>query len=361
MANLVYRADFHSHKNPPALERIQVRQKFGAHTLALLDYRVLDKRDYILPPENTAVAMEYGKGPVGVRTGYGYVNHYETVQDDNGALSRMVVLGTSKVMNTMNPMVWSGQSHSGIVREIASRHRMRSVVHSHTLLRESWASGDRTDFQVLKALADEIGFRVWVDGATVWFLDPDKLVRSASSMTTPVIRNTDVINSKVLGGSNIPGLVAATKRQEHYGIDARTRKVFKATSGSPFDQVVMTPGGSDTYHEAQHEAQAVTKRSRDQHVLKANVIGDSGFVPGRLVQFEAGPVNSDQGGLWMVNEANHNISAGEYVTELTCTRGSDPVGLSRLPVSLSVVSANERAVLRNGVTWEAELQERVNG
>jgi hypothetical protein len=180
-------------------------------------------------------------------------------------------------------------------------------------------------------------------------------------MTTPVVLNADVVYSKVLGGSNIPGLVQATKRQEHYGIDARTKKVFKATSGSPFDQVVMSPGGADTYHEAYHNAQAVTKQSRDQQVLTATVSGNSGFVPGRLVQFEAGPVNRDQGGLWMVNEANHNISAGEYLTELTCTRGADPVGLSRLPVSLSVASANERAVLRNGVTWEAELQERVNG
>lgn len=342
------------------LQRLEIRQKFNNHTLLLLDYDITSKRDYLLPPENTPVEVLYGMGPTNTGYGYGYVNHYETVTGKSGkAMTRMVVLGTSKVMDSVYPTSWTEFTRSGIVREIATRHRLRSVVNNHPAVVENWATGGRSDFQSLKALADEIGYQLWVDGATLWFLDPAQVVRSASSVTTPRIRTRDQRNVKVLGGSNIPGEMKATKRQMLYGIDSSTNEFFEATSGSTLLSTELATTPVDNFLDAQYAADAATRQQQDQAVLKATVAGNAVLAPGVVVNFEGSPASTDQAGLWVANSAEHVIDPVDYTTSITATRGAERLTLDRVPNTIRTASGHARAVVRNGLVWEASLQERV--
>lgn len=342
------------------LHRATIRQKFSNHTLLLLDYDIVSKQDYLLPPENTPVEVTYGNGPTASGLGYGYVNHYETVTGQNGkAMTRMVVMGTSKVMDSVNPTAWSDYTRSGIVREIATRHRLRSVVNNHPAVVENWATGGRSDFQSLKALADEIGYQLWVDGATLWFLDPAQIVRSASAVTTPLVRTRHQRNVKVMGGTNIPGEMKASRRQMIYGIDASTNEFFEATSGSPLLATELASTPVDNFLDAQYTADAMTRQQQDQSVLKATVAGNPTIAPGVVVNFEASGVNTDQAGLWVVNSSEHVVDRRDYTTTISASRGAERLTLSRVPNTIRTASGHARAVVRNGLVWESALQERV--
>ncbi len=357
----VMAAQFHKRRSLSNLRKITVRQKTGNHTVTFLDYEMLRRNEYLLPPENTPVTIRYGLGANNVDVEYGYVNHYETtVGSDNKTLTRMVVLGTSKPMNGMTSSTWSATSRSAIARDIATRHRMRSVIHDHPYLVENWATGNRTDFQALRALADEAGYDFWVDGATVYFLDPERIVTTASSMSVRAVPPKDVHRIQVLGGSNIPGEIEPSRRQVQYGLDYRTNEFFTATSGDPVDPTKVSGASVNTYSEAQEVADSQTRRQGHYYTLRAEVEGDVKMRPGALSRFNSGRINTDQAGLWVASEAVHEVTSNTYTTELVASRGRDQRPLSRTRTTSRGITSRPRAVVRDGLIWESALQEHVH-
>lgn len=359
MANL-FRADFYGWRTVAGLTNVTVRQKFGNHTLIFLDYSVSSNQRFLMPPENTPLSLQLGKGPLGVRTTYGYVNHLEDRVDESGRkVTRLVALGTSKVMNTSTPTTWDGHSRSSIVRDLATRHRFRSVVNSHPEALPVWSAGSMTDWQAAKTLADEIGFRLWVDGPTVWLLDPHAALASASSVSTKVVRRAGQRDTNVFKGSNMPGQVAASKRLVQYGVSNTTDEVLVATSGDPSLPMEMSSTPFGTYTEAQYAAEATERIRRDQAVVETTLDGDATLTPGSPVRF-ADAVTPDQAGLWLVNSAEHRVSSDAFTTRISASRDKDRPLLSRVPDVVRRESALARSVVRNGMTWEAEIQERVD-
>lgn len=356
-----YQAAFHKRSSVKGLEAVGIRQKFSNHTVATLDYSIRNKHEYLLPPERTPLALRFGDGPTNVRTFYGYVNHYETVTGDNGqAMTRLVALGTSMTMNAANPDAWQGSTRSHIVREIAAKHRLRSVVHDHPYVLTNWATGPRSDFQALKALAEETGFRLWIDGSTVYFLDPSKLLRTASTMSAPMIRQRDIKKIQVMGGTNIPGMLDKATRRMQFGLDYRTNEFFESTSGDKNLPGQMSAVSAATYSEAQAIADAVDRKQQDSYVLKASVRGAAAIQPGTLIRVESGRVNTDQSGLWLVSEATHELTDSDFTTHIVATRGADQQPLLRAQTTVRGAAGLTQAVVRDGVTWEAALQEHVH-
>lgn len=358
----VLQATYVNRREVKGLQRITVRQKFSNHTLAFLDYNVNSKFDYLLPPEGTPVQAAYGVSPLGVNIFYGYVNHYETITDDGSrAQVRLVAVGTSQPMNAVHPSSWTDVTRSSIAREIAARHRLRSVVHDHPYVVDNWATGTRSDFQALKALAEETGYRLWVDGATVWLLDPTKLLQDASSMKSVPVSSRDLRSSRVYGGSNIPGEILASKRRVQFGLDYRTNEFFQSTSGDVARPAEMVTATANTFAQAQDIADAADRKEQDYYALKALSEGSARIYPGALLQVESGRVDTDRGGLWVTSEAEHVISVDEYTTAFTATRGADRQPLARMKTTVRGASGLPQAVIRGGLVWEAALQEQVRG
>jgi hypothetical protein len=360
MANM-FRADFHGWRAVSGLSKVTIRQKFGNHTLFFLDYNISTNQRYLLPPENTPFTVWFGIGPLGVRTAYGYVNHLEDrVAGDGHRYTRLVGIGTSKVLNTSIPTSWNGLSRTGIVREIAARHRLRSVIHSHESVLDTWSSGSLTDFRAVNNLADEVGYRLWVDGATLWLLDPHLVLASASPVSTKLVSFRQQRDTQVFKGSNVPGQVRASKRTVQYGVNATSNEVLVSTGGDPNLPVEMLVDPVTTYSDAQLTAIANQTAMQDQSVISATIDGDATLTPGAPIRFNSNAKTFDQAGLWLINETTHEIGAEGFTTSLSASRDKDRLMLSRVPDVVRREGNVSRAVIRNGRTWEAEIQERIH-
>ena len=343
------------------LQKVTIQQKAGQHTLALLDYKIVDKNDYLLPPENSPLEVAWGSGPIGVKSYYGYVNHYESTPSAVHSRTRMVCVGTSKWMNSVKPNTWMGTTRSAIARDILSSHRLRSVVHDHPYVLEQWATGTRSDLASLRALADESGYLLWVDGSTGYFLDPAKVFGNISVTTTPVIRRQDITNVQVMGGSNVPGLLEPSQRIAQYGLEYRTNELFLATGGDTNSPTTLSSSGANTFSEALDVTSAASRRQQDVHAIKLRFTGNARVRPGTLIRVQPGIVNNDQGGLWMVNQATHEINQKDFYTEVVGTRSDEVIPTTQVNTAGWNSTVDVPAVIRDGIQWEAQLQERIRG
>jgi phage protein D len=360
MANML-RADYYGWRNVAGLSGVTVRQKFGNHTLFFLDYNIDRNQRFLLPPEDVPFQIQMGEGPLGVRTFYGYVNHLEDKVSPQGErYTRLVGLGTSKVMNTASLSAWESQSRTGIVRSIAAKHRFRSVVHTHPEVLEVWNSGASSDFLAINALAEEMGYRAWIDGATVWMLDPQLVLASASSASTKIIRSGQQRGGRVFKGSNVPGQVRAAKRTVQYGLSRNNPEVLITTTGDRNLPVEVLTNPTSGYGEAQYNAEALARSRSDQSSIEETITGDVSITPGTPVRFDRDAMSPDQIGLWLVNEAVHEIGPGGFTTSIVASRDKDRPLLSRVPDVVRREGNLAKAIIRNGRTWEAYLQEGIN-
>lgn len=344
------------------LKKVTLHQKFGKHSLAILDYEIRAKAQYIMPSERNPAKIRWGAAPVGVRTFYGYVNHYDT-QAIRGKqeTTEVYVLGTSSTLNSTNPTNWNGVTRSGIAREIAKRNKLRSVIHTHPYVLESWATGNRTDFQSLLALAEETGYRAWVDGSTLYFLDPKKVLASAQTDFVPYFDKQKIRHSSVTGGTNAPREdKESVRRRVLYGLDNGTNEFFTTTSGDPKYPTAVINAPANTYEDARDTVNATDNRETDYYTLEATLEGSADVYPGTLINLAAGTNSTDRAGVWLVSEARHEITREDFVTHVVASRGANLLPSVTMKTSVRNVRERLAAVIRDGKHWEAELQEHVN-
>lgn len=360
MAN-VFSADFLGWRSVADLRGITVMQKFGNHTLFFLDYHMSRNQNLLLPPKDTPFTVRMGSTPLGVRTFYGYVNHLEESVDSSGrAVTRLVGLGTSKVMNSMSMMTREGQSRTGIAQAIATSHRLRSVVHHHPEVLDMWHAGDKTDFQALNDLADAMGYLAWVDGATMWLLDPVRVLATASTLSTKTVGKGQQKESRVFKGSGIPGQVSPDRRIVRYDISPSSPEVLTSTAGDRGQPVEVLSRPSGAFGAADYATEAMLRKRKERVSTEALLEGDATLSPGSPLRFLSDVASPDQIGLWMVNSATHEISASGFTTRVTATRDHDRPLRSNVPDVVRREGTLAEAVARNGRTWEAKVQERID-
>jgi hypothetical protein len=360
VANL-YRAEFYGWKTVSGLLKVTVVQKFGNHTLFHLDYNISNNQRYLLPPENTPVAVRYGSGPLGVRTTYGYVNHLEDRTDEEGKrYTRIVCVGTSKVLNTATMSTWYSTSRSGVVRSIGERYRFRTVVHNHSEVLDMWATGDMTDFRAINEIVSQIGFRLWIDGATLWMLDPQRVLSSASAASTKVINAKNKRSVSVFKGSNVPGLVPASKRTVQFGVNQSSNEIIETRAGDHTLPAQVLTNPVSGYSKAKYATDGAARAMADQTAMSATLSGDATITPGSPLKFNFADSTPDQYGLWLVNEATHVVSNEGFTTSVSVSRDVNRQATSRAPDLVRRESVDARAVVRDGATWEAERQERID-
>lgn len=341
---------------PVSPKAVTIRQKYGNHTVALIDYRHIHRAKYVVPVEDTPVKIVHGATPF-ARSTYGYVNHYDTlVTEDRRTVSRVVVVGTSKPMNSVYPSEWADTTRSSVAREIAKRHRLRSVIHQHDEVVPSWSTGVLTDFQALQKLGAETGFSVWVDGATLYFLDPYRVLRSAESQSIPTFHGSQVRRATVIGGAGAPRESGQSKRRVIYGLDYRTNELFSAESGDPLNPTTVSEQRVDTYSEAQSLVAAASRRDSDYYTFKAVLAGDARVTPGTLI-LVTGNVTSDQAGIWLVNEAEHTVTQEDYETRVVAVRAANQQPVISTTNTLRHTNETSPATVRDGRLWEATVQE----
>lgn len=377
MPSLVVRDDYEGGYAHGNLVRAEVREGFGKHQIVMLDYPVPNGSFSNLAPELTPMAFQWGLAPTSIRTFYGYVNHHEVVDTDvDGEMyMRFFCIGTSQSLNDPDPSSWKNVTASYIARLVAERHGLRAIVHNSKTLLPYWTPGQGSDFAMLNRLASETGYLFWVDGSTLFFVDPLVLLTSpdrsvAASYTFNRDTNDTLFGVRSIHGSLAPVASAPTAR-EVFGINDDAGRLIQASSRKDStDLGIAAPGNTTIYPKSVStlaEAARLTEQASTQgswSSLQALTVGDGRARVGSLVDLDGTALNAKYVGTWMASEITHVLSPAPSVgtlsytaqVELTRNQLDQPFfsSYSTLKDALSEVPA----VLRNG-RWESSILESV--
>jgi len=359
----------------------EVREANASHVLAIIDVVTTPQSRVI--PERTPVQMTWGEAPNSLEDFYGYVHHHQALsplegQTGVGNVVRYVLIGTSLPMNQQRTRSWRGVSGSYLARAIAKEHGLRAVVNQSPRVYPYVAQSGNSDFSLLKQLATDVGFRLWVNGATLWFVDPEALLLTPKTRNVPafsMVNRTGIADS-LLGLEVVNGTMVddggVLSNMTAYGFDPRSKRFFKATSGSTdaYLQTVSQTAPVESLAEAATTLSASQAASRNWVTAKARVRGNASLRPGSLIRLGGSGVLPDYQGLWLVDSATHSVvlpdqnvvGANNYVTDLQLVRNSTSALTFKDALSLSPAVESTPCRLTDQGLWQASiLEERYVG
>jgi hypothetical protein len=361
------------------ITRVEVREGYGVHSMVIIDVTTppTSKNPY---SELTPVVLDYGRSPNDLVRWNGYVHHSSTLASSDTLHStvRYICIGTTLPMNTQRTRSWKNVSPTSIVRQVGRENGLRTVISPSARRLTYWAQTGESDFKLVNDLASETGFRFWVEGATLYFLDPRILLLGQKAQDIPVFSKNqtpglyDTLQSlSILTGTMIPRSNGAASTSVISGLDAKTGKVIKASSTSDtgigtFLNSISTARAVDNYADAQALMEARTLASRGWITMQATIYGTAKVAPGTLVGISGSSVSSDNKGRWMVTSTKHVINRDKNNKGLMFTTTVDAERDQPYAVTFRS-DANKRfkfdtvpAVLRNRQFWESSLLEDIN-
>jgi hypothetical protein len=356
----------------------EVRMADSNHVLAIVDVvmtpttRIFDER---LP-----VFMQWGQMPNEVETFYGYVDHHQALTPREGdvltdSVIRYVFIGTSMPMNHEKTRAWRSVSGSSIARQIANEHGLRSVVHTTGRVYAYLTQNGISDWTLLKQLAADSGFRLWVNGATLWFVDPEILLSGPRSRDMPTFSKSNraasqdnLLALEVINGTGVSDGGRLAKRTV-YGFDPRSKRFFQSTTAQDGAYLEVTDQHSpiESLSEATTVLSAANAASRNWLVANAQVVGTPRMRPESLVNIDGDSVPADYRGIWIVREARHVLRAANkgyqatnnYQTHLTLTRDRQQTLSIRDTQTIAPQTDSVPCRLENGV-WKASILGGIN-
>jgi hypothetical protein len=255
-----------------------------------------------------------------------------------------------------------------VAAEIARKHRLRALLHRSRRKLPTFTISTETDFQALQRLAGETGFRLWVDGGTVYFVDPNVLLTGAATSFVP--QYLDVVQFSITPGTLVPRDGGVVSEKVVNGRSTATRGAFTVKSdtvlkSSPTDTqgfrpflTTVLPGQVGTYTEAKDRIDAAT-RLQNWLTASARLPGAPMLRPGRLIWIDGPNVPVDQTGVWHVESTRHvmNISplgstAHSTDVEVSRNQGVQPAFVRSAQVSGTPDTVG--CVRRDGVFWESQ-------
>lgn len=351
---------------------VELNQTWGYHDVMVLrvEYnRAFTMKNIRAWPDNATVEVQWGRKPQALNTWYGYVNHHKlSGQADSGTHGLQYTyfcIGTSKPMNTVDNQFWGSVSPTYIAKQIAKQHHLRAVVTSTKWVLQSEVQANESDFQFMNRLAAKTGYRFWVGGGTLYFIDPSTVIVGAGT-TVPVYRmdrrldwQDTMRDFHKLQGDNLPG--APVAQRSVWGIDISTGKIFQAKAGAGNIKQNSTVRVATNLGDGQRHVNAWQDLSQWFVAAEAEVFGNVTVYPGKVISIQGNAVPQADQGLWIVGGAKHlmkmsgvgNIAPthDKYVTRVILTRNSDgpqPTVKGATRISPEFV----RCVLSGGV-WQS--------
>jgi hypothetical protein len=358
----------------------ELAQGFGKHDMAFL--RVLMKMDHPAPwklrpwPDGAAVEIQWGRNPV-ITTWYGYISHHtQQSEDDNGTHAPQITyvcLGTSKPMNSDRNRTWGGGQQASqwitptyVAKRIAREHGLRAVVTPGTWRLDYEVQAAESDFGFLCRLADKVGYRFWVSGATLYFVDPLTVLAGVRHLFVPRYHIDKVpgfsdtaVDLQVSQGDSLPGATAGTRAI--YGFDPGTHGLYRATAGGGPVQITNTSRQPKSYWEAKNLVSA--SQSLSQFWLGGTVTlrGYPLLYPGKVIEIDGARLPGQKSGFWLVTGVHHllrqaglpNPVLDKYETRasiVTNTTAHTPAGLKSVQ---RVIPEFTRCVLDSQKRWRS--------
>jgi hypothetical protein len=352
----------------------ELRQSWGKHDLFFI--RIEYPRTFTgfssmkLWPDNAPVRIIWGRRPSDIETWYGYVNHHNVSgNSDSGSQATQVTyicIGTSKPMNTDKNRTWGEVTPTYIARTIAAEYGFRAVLTKTNWILPFEIQGNESDFHFLNRIADKTGFRFWVSGGTLYYIDPAVVIDGMSKQAVPSFRldkmftKIDTVRQFSMdAGDNLPGAVLASRSV--YGVDQASGTVFESTvnvSGSQVSQI-KTDSHVTSLNEAGNLVQAWQNLNQWWISAKAELFGSSALYPGKLVYLDGLQMAQNSRGYWIVSSCTHVLKSSgstysaddKFISQVELLRNSggtvpDIKGYSK--ISPEFVSC----VLQGGI-WKA--------
>lgn len=361
------------------VSRVEVREGFGVHSMAIIDVLTPPTRKNAYT-ELTPVVLDYGRAPNDTARWWGYVHHSSALasSDQSSVVVRYVCIGTTLPMNTQRTRSWKNVSPTSIVRQVARENGLRTVISPSARRLAYWAQSGQSDFKLVNELADETGFRCWVQGTTLYFLDPRILLVGQRIQDIPVFSKNQtpglfdsLLSLSILTGTMVPRENGTTGTSIISGLDAKTGRVIKATSQansgtSTFQNTIHTARAVDNYADAQALMEARTLASRGWITMEATVYGTAQVTPGTLIGIAGKSVSSENSGRWMVTSTKHviirdkNNKGLQFTTTVDAERDQPYTVTFRSDANRRFKFDSVPAVLRNGQFWESSLLEDIN-
>jgi hypothetical protein len=366
------------HRVTNYIKRVEVREGYGTHSMAIVD--VTTSAASSAYPELAPVVLDYGRSPNDIVRWYGYVHHSSVLASNSSktVTARYVCIGTSLPLNIQRTRSWKNVSPTSIVRQVGRQNGLRTVISPSSRRLTYWAQSGQSDFKLLQDLAHEVGFRFWVEGTTLYFLDPRVLLLGQKAQNIPVFSKNqqpgvmDTIRElSILAGTMVPRQNGTTGTSSISGLDAKTGRVIKASSASntgtsAFLNSITTARAVDNYADAQALMEARTLASRGWLTMQATLYGTAKVTPGTLVAITGRSLSSDRTGRWMVTGTKHIINRDKsnsgwvFTTTVDAERDQPYAVTFRSDANKRFKFDTVPAVLRNKQFWESSLLEDIN-
>lgn len=320
----------------------ELNQTWGAHDVFVfrIEYNRAFPMNTIKPwPDNATIMVAWGRKPQALNLWYGYVNHHKISGNaDSGTHNLQYTyfcIGTSKPMNSVNNQFWGSVTPTYIAKQIAQQHHLRCVVTTTSWVLQSEVQANESDFQFMNRLAAKTGFRFWVSGGTLYFVDPSVVLVGAGQTTVPTFRmdkrldwQDTMRDFKKLQGDNLPGAPVATRTV--WGIDTASGQVIQASAGTGSLQQTSTVRVATNLGDAQRHVQAWQDLSQWWVAATAELFGNVTLYPGKVVGITGNAVATPDKGLWILSSARHLMKASgtgiptndKFVTQVGLTRNA---------------------------------------
>jgi phage protein D len=313
--------------------------------------------------DNAPVQIVWGRVPQTIVTWYGYVNHHTLSTNSDSGMHNLqytyYCIGTSKPMNTVSSKNWGNVTPTYIAQQMALKYQLRCVVTSTTWTLTNEIQANESDFSYMNRIAAKTGYRFWVGGGTMYFIDPAVVLIATSTQLVPnyfMYKRLDwqdtIRDFHKFQGDNLPGSLVATRNL--YGIDPTTGQFFTATTSAAGGTTVTTgvpatttssptlaATGTTGFLQTNTVRTATTASDAQQHVNSwqalsqwwiagnAELFGTTLLYPGKVVHLQGDAMPSGDSGFWIVGSVRHLLKTSlttavndKYVTKVSVLRNA---------------------------------------
>lgn len=326
----------------------ELRQCWGRHDLFFIRIEIprntsVDKLK--IWKQNAPVKIVFGRRPADLHTWFGYVNHHNIGENaDSGSHALQITyccIGTSKPMNSDKSRTWGSVTPTYMARKIAGEYGFRAILTSTNWILPHEVQANESDFCFLQRIAERVGYRFWVSGSTLFFIDPAVVLMGTSRQAIPQFRmdklftQLDTLREFSLNqGDNLPGSVIA--KRSIYGLDPASGKTFKTfanTNQAPTIEHVKSDVFVPDLNYASQHIQAWQSLSQFWLCANAELYGNTLIYPGKLVSLTGKQLPKDAQGHWIVAASQHVLKksgstyapADKYITQVELIRNTTSI------------------------------------
>lgn len=322
---------------------VQLTQEWGRHDIFSLriEYPRLHPNPNSIQfwPDGAPVRIIWGRKPDNVNTWYGYVNHHENMSPADSGYDTFqttyILIGTSKPMNTDTNRSWGRVTPTYIAKTIAAKYGLRAVLSSTDWILPFEMQVSESDFKFLNRLANKCGYRFWVSGGTLYFVDPTVVLMSGNLNSVPVFRQDKTFwqhdtmrRFRQLRGDNLPGSVVAERTL--FGMTPENQIINLSTGNSNAVVHQKNTRYVESFAEGKKIVQAWQNMSQFWIGAEAELYGSILVYPGKIVNIQGNWLPGGNQGYWIISKACHELKSAYstrtsddwYVTKVQMLRNN---------------------------------------